>query len=75
MRAATPPSIRGCRAARAASRRASWWRSDGDDYGFLDLNLAAFDLTDRGVKGRADPGSIEAYVFPERGVYRSGETV
>ncbi|WP_375465343.1 alpha-2-macroglobulin [uncultured Methylobacterium sp.] len=47
----------------------------GDDYGFLDLNLAAFDLTDRGVKGRVDPGSIEAYVFPERGVYRSGETV
>ncbi|TXM59598.1 alpha-2-macroglobulin family protein, partial [Methylobacterium sp. WL120] len=47
----------------------------GDDYGFLDLNLAAFDLTDRGVKGRADAGAIEAYVFPERGVYRSGETV
>ncbi len=47
----------------------------GDDYGFLDLDLAAFDLTDRGVKGRADAGSIEAYVFPERGVYRSGETV
>ena len=47
----------------------------GDDYGFLDLNLAAFDLSDRGVKGRADAGAIEAYVFPERGVYRSGETV
>ncbi|WP_375453409.1 alpha-2-macroglobulin [uncultured Methylobacterium sp.] len=47
----------------------------GDDYGFLDLALAAFDLTDRGVKGRADAGAIEAYVFPERGVYRSGETV
>ncbi|MGU3538624.1 alpha-2-macroglobulin family protein [Methylobacterium sp. A54F] len=47
----------------------------GDDYGFLDLNLSAFDLTDRGVKGRASPGTIEAHVFPERGVYRSGETV
>ncbi len=47
----------------------------GDDYGFLDLNLSAFDLTDRGVKGRADAGAVEAYVFPERGVYRSGETV
>ncbi|MCJ2081453.1 alpha-2-macroglobulin family protein [Methylobacterium sp. J-090] len=47
----------------------------GDDYGFLDLNQSAFDLTDRGVKGRPQPGAVEAYVFPERGVYRSGETV
>ncbi len=47
----------------------------GDDYGFLDLDLSAFDLTDRGVKGRPDAGAVEAYVFPERGVYRSGETV
>ncbi|NEU10789.1 alpha-2-macroglobulin family protein [Methylobacterium sp. BTF04] len=46
-----------------------------DDYGFLDLNQSAFDLTDRGVKGRPQPGAVEAYVFPERGVYRSGETV
>ncbi|WP_430912895.1 MG2 domain-containing protein [Methylobacterium sp. sgz302541] len=47
----------------------------GDDYGFLDFSQTAFDLTDRGVKGRPDAGAIEAYVFPERGVYRSGETV
>ncbi|KMO28912.1 alpha-2-macroglobulin family protein [Methylobacterium aquaticum] len=47
----------------------------GDDYGFLDLNLSAFDLADRGVKGRPAPGAAEAYLFPERGVYRSGETV
>ena len=47
----------------------------GEDYGFLDLNLSAFDLTDRGVKGRPDAGAVEAYLFPERGVYRSGETV
>jgi len=47
----------------------------GDDYGFLDLNQGAFDLTDRGVKGRPAPGAVEAYLFPERGVYRSGETV
>ncbi|WP_082504397.1 alpha-2-macroglobulin [Methylobacterium sp. Leaf111] len=47
----------------------------GDDYGFLDLGQSAFDLTDRGVKGRPQPGAVEAYVFPERGVYRSGETV
>ncbi|KMO41465.1 alpha-2-macroglobulin [Methylobacterium variabile] len=47
----------------------------GDDYGFLDLSLGAFDLADRGVKGRPAPGAAEAYLFPERGVYRSGETV
>ncbi|WP_227436726.1 alpha-2-macroglobulin family protein [Methylobacterium sp. W2] len=47
----------------------------GDDYGFLDFSQSAFDLTDRGVKGRPQPGAVEAYVFPERGVYRSGETV
>ncbi|UMY18583.1 alpha-2-macroglobulin family protein [Methylobacterium organophilum] len=47
----------------------------GEDYGFLDLSLGAFDLTDRGVKGRAASAALEAYVFPERGVYRSGETV
>ncbi|MGV7031780.1 alpha-2-macroglobulin family protein [Methylobacterium symbioticum] len=47
----------------------------GEDYGFLDLDLSAFDLTDRGVKGRPDAGAVEAYLFPERGVYRSGETV
>ena len=47
----------------------------GDDYGFLDLNLGAFDLSDRGVKGRAETGGLDAYVFTERGVYRSGETV
>ena len=47
----------------------------GDDYGFLDLGQSAFDLTDRGVRGRPQPGAVEAYVFPERGVYRSGETV
>ncbi|TVR10976.1 MAG: alpha-2-macroglobulin family protein [Salinarimonadaceae bacterium] len=46
-----------------------------DDYGFVDLLQSAFDLSDRGVTGRPAPGPLEAYVFPERGVYRSGETV
>ncbi|MDB5594101.1 MAG: alpha-2-macroglobulin [Hyphomicrobiales bacterium] len=46
-----------------------------DDYGFLDLGQTPFDLTDRGVKGRALTQKLDAYVYPERGVYRSGETV
>ncbi|MDJ1159096.1 alpha-2-macroglobulin [Chelatococcus sp. SYSU_G07232] len=49
--------------------------SKGGDYGFLDLGQPAFDLTDRGVKGRTAPGPLDAFVFSERGVYRSGETV
>jgi len=45
------------------------------DYGFLDLEQSAFDLTDRGVKGRPAANALDALVFTERGVYRSGETV
>ncbi len=45
------------------------------DYNFIDLVAAPFDLTDRGVKGRPAPKALEAYVYAERGVYRSGETV
>jgi uncharacterized protein YfaS (alpha-2-macroglobulin family) len=46
-----------------------------DDYALLDLATAAFDLTDRGVKGRQAPGPLDAYLYAERGVYRPGETV
>ena len=47
----------------------------GEDYGFLDFNQNAFDLSDRGVKGRPAGRGVEAYLYAERGVYRSGETV
>lgn len=45
------------------------------DYAFLDLSSGAFDLTDRGVKGREPPGPIDAFIYTERGVYRAGESV
>ena len=45
------------------------------DYSFLDLNQSAFDLTDRGAKGRPAARALDALVYAERGVYRSGETV
>ena len=48
--------------------------ADGD-YAFLDLATGAFDLTDRGVKGRAEPGPVDAFVYTDRGVYRPGEDV
>jgi uncharacterized protein YfaS (alpha-2-macroglobulin family) len=45
------------------------------DYGFLALTAAGFDLSDRGVEGRAAPGPLDALVYTERGVYRPGENV
>ncbi|HET6379226.1 MAG TPA: alpha-2-macroglobulin [Methylocella sp.] len=45
------------------------------DYGFLSLEEAPFDLSGRGVKGRAAPAALDAMVYAERGVYRPGETV
>jgi alpha-2-macroglobulin len=47
--------------------------ADGD-YAFLNLKQQAFDLTDRGVAGRDVPRGLDAFVFTERGVYRTGET-
>jgi hypothetical protein len=46
-----------------------------NDFTFLDLRRPAFDLTDRGVEGRASPDQIDAYLYTDRGVYRPGETV
>ncbi|MGX9393024.1 alpha-2-macroglobulin family protein [Nitrobacteraceae bacterium UC4446_H13] len=45
------------------------------DYAFLSLKTTAFDLSDRGVSGRPVPAGADAFVYAERGVYRSGETV
>jgi len=49
--------------------------SETGDYAFLSLKGAAFDLSDRGVAGRPVPAGLDAFVYTERGVYRSGETV
>src|SRR5580692_18209 len=49
--------------------------SEKADYAFLSLKSNAFDLSDRGVSGRAVPVGADAFVYAERGVYRSNETV
>jgi len=49
--------------------------TDQADYAFLSLKASAFDLSDRGVSGRAVPSGADAFVYAERGVYRSNETV
>ncbi len=47
---------------------------DGD-FAAVDLNLPAFDLSDRGVQGAAHPGPLDSFVWLDRGIYRPGETV
>ncbi|TKT80237.1 alpha-2-macroglobulin family protein [Aquamicrobium sp. LC103] len=50
--------------------------SNGEaDFVFLDMTRAGFDLSDRGVEGRAAPGAVDVFAWTERGIYRAGETV
>ena len=46
-----------------------------DDFVFLDLTRAGFDLSDRGVTGRPAAGELDILAWTERGIYRAGETV
>ncbi|AYD02952.1 alpha-2-macroglobulin family protein [Neorhizobium sp. NCHU2750] len=50
-------------------------QNNGQDYVFLDMTRAGFDLSDRGVTGRPAPGAIDLLAFTERGIYRPGEVV
>ena len=45
------------------------------EFSRLELTKAAFDLSDRGVDGRDQPGPVDAFLYTERGVYRPGETI
>ncbi len=47
----------------------------GEDFAALDLETAAFDLSDRGAAGSPHPGPLDAFVWLDRGIYRPGETV
>jgi uncharacterized protein YfaS (alpha-2-macroglobulin family) len=49
--------------------------AEASQYAFLDLTASAFDLSDRGVKGREPAGALDSYLYTERGVYRPGENV
>jgi uncharacterized protein YfaS (alpha-2-macroglobulin family) len=46
-----------------------------NDFNFLEIGRAAFDLSDRGVSGRAQPGPVDAFLYTDRGIYRPGEIV
>lgn len=45
------------------------------DFVFLDMTRPGFDLTDRGVTGRAAPETLDIMSWTDRGIYRAGETV
>lgn len=63
------------RAGAGASANAGAGAKASLDYGFLDLKASPFDLSDRGVSGRAPAQPIDTYLVSERGIYRPGETV
>ncbi|PIE73796.1 MAG: hypothetical protein CSA20_01440 [Deltaproteobacteria bacterium] len=42
---------------------------------FLELGRPVFDLSDRGVSGRMQPGPLDAYMYSDRAIYRPGETL
>ncbi|WP_264211594.1 alpha-2-macroglobulin family protein [Leisingera thetidis] len=50
-------------------------RAGEDDFTFLPLTDAAFDLSDRGVAGRPAPGPVDVFLATARGAFRAGETV
>ncbi len=49
-------------------------KKDGD-FVFLNVGDSPFDLTDRGVSGRAPAGPIDVFLTADRGIYRAGDTV
>jgi len=62
---------------RGAAEAAAVMASDTakQEFSRLELSKAAFDLSDRGVDGRAQPGPVDAFLYTERGIYRPGETI
>lgn len=46
-----------------------------DDLVFLSLTDPAFDLSDRGVEGRAPAGPVDVFLTTDRGAYRAGEVI
>ncbi|MDF1873880.1 alpha-2-macroglobulin family protein [Vannielia sp.] len=45
------------------------------DMAFLSLTDPSFDLSDRGVEGRAPAGAVDSFLTTDRGAYRAGETI
>ncbi|MDF1718013.1 MAG: alpha-2-macroglobulin family protein [Antarcticimicrobium sp.] len=50
-------------------------RQGEEDLAFLSLTEPAFDLSDRGVEGRAPAGPVDVFLTTDRGAYRAGEVI
>lgn len=48
---------------------------DAGDLSYLSLTDAEFDLSDRGVSGRAPAGVFDVFLATDRGAYRAGDTL
>lgn len=46
-----------------------------EDMAVLSLSDPEFDLSDRGVEGRAGPGPVDVFLTTDRGAYRAGEVI
>ena len=50
-------------------------QSGEEDLAFLSLTDPAFDLSDRGVEGRASAPPVDVFLTTDRGAYRAGEVI
>lgn len=50
-------------------------RQGEEDFAFLSLTDPEFDLSDRGVSGRASPPPLDIFAATDRGAYRAGEDI
>lgn len=71
--AAFPPGLTRGTGAEAPSRLIA--HGPNNDFAPIDLTRPAFDLSDRGVSGRAIQPAVDAFLYADRGVYRPGETI
>jgi uncharacterized protein YfaS (alpha-2-macroglobulin family) len=57
------------------NRLAAMTAYQGADFSFLQFGRDVFDLSDYGIAGRRAPRLYDAYVYPDRGIFRPEETI
>ena len=57
------------------NKLAAIFATGSDDFSFIDFSRDFFDMSNRGVEGRAPAKDLDAFIYTERGIYRPGETI
>lgn len=57
------------------NRLAALTASQDADFSFINFGRDVFDLSDHGTAGRRPPRLLDAYIYPDRGVYRPEESI